>query len=114
MYLLLLLELGGAYHATESVAIITRGTFTSNIAQHGGAIGLQDYSTLSLFSSSCTGNAVRGVGGCMYSGDSDFLLDDCLINYNAAADRGGAIYANQLDFVITNSELSNNNAYEGL
>jgi hypothetical protein len=102
---------------TMSNMTLTGGNI-SGFGNHGGAILVNDGSTLDLASMTITGNtAYRGAG--IYSRNSTVTIANSTISGNIATNVGGGIstfaetYNSHGSVSITNSVISGNRAYEG-
>lgn len=82
---------GGMYIAVNSALVIRNCRFVGNIAQRGGAIGINPWSMPTIANCSISGNAAS-MGGGISIGSSSANLINCTLSGNEASIRGGGIW----------------------
>jgi len=102
---------GGIYNA--GTLTIRRSMITDNIATGlGGGGGLNNNSTLSIFSSTFSGNSAPDDGGAIFTA-LNFTIANSTIAGNTAGAQGGGIYANVASFTGANLTITGNTAPAG-
>lgn len=89
---------------------INNVTFASNVSNwgSGGAIQSDTDSTLSVNSSTFTGNRAYSMGGAIYAYECNTTINNCTFENNVARDSGGAIYADSGILTVSNSVFTGN------
>ncbi|HSN75951.1 MAG TPA: CSLREA domain-containing protein, partial [Anaerolineae bacterium] len=102
---------GALYVATHSLVRLTNLALEDNSALHGGAIAVGDEATLTVVSSTLSGNFASGNGGAILVADSSSTLSvqGSAFDSNSADGSGGAIVGSGV-MSVTDSIFSGNTA----
>jgi hypothetical protein len=92
-------------------ATLTNLRFTGGTADAGGGI-FHGGTTLTLRSSTVSGNTAGSVGGGIYNLGATLILDDTIVSGNTAGSVGGGIFNNGGTVRLTSSTVSGNTAGE--
>jgi hypothetical protein len=117
-------ENGGAYYTAEYVATsVTDSTFSKNIAPNagsGGAMYLQEYSTLAMTGGSITGNSARDStgaphpdsagGGVFTASNASSSLNHVTLSHNSASFGGGIAQVDDSSSRVTDTTIRDNKA----
>ena len=107
---------GGALHAWAADVTLRRCTLRGNRAAgnspsgHGGALGLENQSSLTLSACTLAANYAGTFGGALYAADSQLTLANCLLAGNRAASHGGGLYAENAAAEWLNCTVTGNRA----
>ncbi|MGC9337742.1 MAG: C25 family cysteine peptidase [Candidatus Cloacimonadia bacterium] len=103
---------GGAIYSRHDKIVINNCTFTSNTAQQGSSIALEDAAEVTIRNcESCEGNSIEGDGAFIISKCDSVVIADCIIADNSAIFRG-AILADESTLWMENCILQRNSAQE--
>ncbi len=80
---------GGAIYS-EGYLTIAESEFILNSGLDGGGIGNDSFFSLRMKDSTLWGNSASRDGGGLYHDQGDFIIENCIFNYNTARDGGGA------------------------
>ena len=109
-------RVGGAVISIHSNIRISQCKFENNTAEIGGDIFTEEFSKITIFNSTFTGDASgagkrSSFGGSIFSDESDILISECQLNDNYAT-VGGAIASSLSNFTIDRSTFFLNSAYD--
>ncbi|MFI1168691.1 hypothetical protein ACH4UM_35305 [Streptomyces sp. NPDC020801] len=106
------LDYAGTYLPTNGATLILRNSdVTNSIANNGGAIFVNQSSTLQVFDSVLQGNSAIQ-GGAIYNGPgSTTQLSRTNLLMNQAAQYGGGLFTAGVSLTISNSSVSHNTAF---
>lgn len=83
---------GGLYMQDTATVSVTTSTFSGNVADDGGGIHVGTGATFALTNSTVSGNSSKGGGGGIYSGGGTSTIINCTVAENIAdSDNAGAV-----------------------
>ncbi|MGF1473226.1 MAG: choice-of-anchor Q domain-containing protein [Rubrobacteraceae bacterium] len=102
---------GGAEVTIEGIMITGGDADGSGQADEGG--GIYNEGTLTVNSSTISGNSADGDGGGIYEEEATLTVNDSAVRGNSAGSNGGGIYEEEATLTVNDSAVRGNSAFAG-